>query len=711
MYEEYLAILARVLTAQTVEDEGVNNAYQLVDELYKTLEDVYFPSMPQLSERLQHTLDSVKGMSICPEVVGKEVWALYNHYTNSVFPDIAFELACTDYQWISDIRSQIPMIILHSDEITIQAVNNFYGKSFLNRDEYEGLMKQSNRNKVALNRMVKFFIVGLPLKNKNKCYVVDNTYREISGIFAAVICNYIYKVNAQDIPYLSDRNFRNMKYVLTSQECYQQLLEKGSLEDNKVQCIKELKDTEPALNHKCANLSFLDEFRFAISPLLAFYNRQIADLEDKAGAIRNDLIRKNNWRLNEFEDEIVKELTEYKEARSKIADVLVRIENELIDIDVVLNERINKENACFTCRHKDMLFEYYFAIVGTDKSAEEEFIRHVFELQYEHKNLLMTYAKSVHGTSKKYTDEEKLKEEEWECAKMLLHFRKQPEVDEEIDRLIRMIGPSRFTTGEEWYYWSRIIKSENAIRKAIQMGCKIAMDKYYEDNQDDEYALKILSDHLYPQACIKLGDAMVLTEDKPITRFNDPRLFYYKVAAAVGSEDGMQKIVDIIYQNTVWQYFKNSGVPIKNRDAEIDIILTGEKLIDICSYLITKNKKETSNKEICAVIAFCLNQNWSEIHKTVYYSGTDAAHMCKGYMYEYGKYSNKDLEKALAQYDKVHTDEIPAVKNSRARLKRKLERMEKEREDEYDADKDYSATSTREYYGREGFLSRLFWWL
>ena len=77
------------------------------------------------------------------------------------------------------------------------------------------------------------------------------------------------------------------------------------------------------------------------------------------------------------------------------------------------------------------------------------------------------------------------------------------------------------------------------------------------------------------------------------------------------------------------------------------------------------------------VINFCLKRNISEIHSIIYKQGTDVAYYCKGYLKEYGLYNEKDLDKALKNYNKVNVSEIPAVTNAKDRVKYKIKEHKK----------------------------------
>ena len=65
--DNYLNVLAKVMREQVKETDVMNKLYHLVDEeLYSCLEQVQFPSTPELSGRLNQMLKFINGLSIYP---------------------------------------------------------------------------------------------------------------------------------------------------------------------------------------------------------------------------------------------------------------------------------------------------------------------------------------------------------------------------------------------------------------------------------------------------------------------------------------------------------------------------------------------------------------------------------------------------------------------------------------------------------------------
>ena len=119
--DNYLNVLAKVMREQVKETDVMNKLYHLVDEeLYSCLEQVQFPSTPELSGRLNQMLKFINGLSIYPELINKEIICLYGQYTNKLIDYIKTQINIRNYSWIEDCKTEIPIIINDSSNIELE---------------------------------------------------------------------------------------------------------------------------------------------------------------------------------------------------------------------------------------------------------------------------------------------------------------------------------------------------------------------------------------------------------------------------------------------------------------------------------------------------------------------------------------------------------------------------------------------------------------
>lgn len=685
----YLKILAKILNTETEESVEINELYDLVEkQLYNTLENVYFPSMPRLSKRLEKLLLSIKAISVCRQLIGKEVITIYGHYTNCLTEFIKKELNISGSNWISVRNLQIPIIILNDAELKIEAVNGSFGVSELKKRDYKMLLIESSAKHVALNKMVKFFIIRMPLSSPDRCFILDNSYHDATYYYDSVICKKIYNVTQEEQEYIKKNTLEGMDYILCQDNVYQFLSKKKYINGSKQ--IKSI--TDDFYDGNYVNVIFGDELNYALCNMMEYYNVNIYELSKQKKELEKDIIRDSDKLLSDFCDQIGKECKTLTKARDTIQEITDKIHNVVYRIDNELSKLLIGEHVYMSKRHKDMLFEYYFSIAGYDKNLETKCIKHIIDLGYDDAELLLDYSKSKNGSNNiRYNGD--ILYGDWEYAKMRIHFINGKEVTQEIATLIYTIGKSRLTEGNEWYYWGLLNDDDEALKKAVQLDCEMAESLlYYRYN--NKLQMDFLAQNLYLPACIEKGKNDVKNYIESINKITSSKLTYYKIAAAMGDTLAIQEIVDILYRNVIWKYFIEKGIPMTEMEDNSSFVEVGKQLLQICGYLLNNKVNTAKNKEISAVIQFCLNQNWSDIHSVFYSSSSDAAYICKGYMFEYGKYEQKNLDKALDRYSKVKTPGLKAVQNAKKRVKAKITTREKQKEDEYSKENDYSGYSS-----------------
>lgn len=690
--DNFLSALAKIMREQVKESNMMNNLYHIIDEeLYSCLAKVEFSSVPELSERLDLMLQYINALSLYPALVDKEVVSIYGYYTNQLFDDIKSEIKGRAYNFVRQYNTQIPILVISGNKVDIEVITPSYSKISLDKEEFELLLSQSKTRHIALNKLVKFFVIKLPMNREDKCFILDNTYMQLSEIYQELITTKIYKVSSQDVEYLKPWVFNSIDFIICDKQCEKLITDNNLLKQSNAEIICSIaKDN--VYKDKKAIISFLDIFMYSVCPLKDYYNKNINRFADILGVLTNDLVREDSDVLLNFYEDLKGKLETYQQAKEEVELILLRLENEIKNIDSHYDRVFPKAERIFTKCLKNLIFSYYFSVAGTDPKEEEKCLKRILDYGFEQHDLLLAYSKSINGKKEKCPSYNISSVRSWECAKMLVHFHDSIEIDSDITYLMKLIDEDNFTTGKEWYYWSQINNDDNALKTAIQMDSEMAKRKLYEEEGDDANVKTLLSSVLYPDACVERGiDEAFGSGD--VTNIHDKRLAYLKIAAAIGDRRGIEAIADILYKNVIWDYFSHKGTPIKNAQGNgyDEVYLT---VLSLCELLISQKIEVAKNKERVAIINFCLNRNISEVHATLYNKGSDAAYFCKGYLLEYGLYNTKDLDKALRCYDKVNGSEIPAVSNAKKRVKSKIQTREKNKREEYDEDEDYSEYSS-----------------
>lgn len=687
--DNYLNVLAKVMREQVKETAVMNKLYHLVDEeLYSCLEQVQFPSTPKLSGRLNQMLKFINGLSIYPELINKEIICLYGRYTNKLINYIKTQINIRNLSWIEDCKTEIPIIINDSSniELEIDIVTSSFTKVSINKSEFELLLSESKKNGVAINQLIEFFVIRLTLKNTGKCYLLDNTYKQLTQIYDELITTKIYVANSKEIEHIKPEYIKNVKYLLYNNSDYQKA--RKLTVNNNVKLITKINFQE-IFENKMAIISFYDIYKYAICPLESYYNESIKNIIQNSDELTNDIIRNENDILKNLSKHFSEKLKNYQQNKELVDGVLFKLEEEIKVIDEDFNSKrtFSKNNCILNEYLKDCMFIYYFSVININQQEEKESIKRILDYGYKYSDLLLAFSKSINKKNTECPEYNDAIIKNWECAKMLLHFQKEKDINNDIESMVNSLGSDRVTTGKEWYYLSLIRNDKKALLKAVQLGCDMANKKMYDKNGDNMEVKKLLASVLYPDACIDIGMQEAYAGEK-IASISDKRLTYLKIAAAIGDNRGIQNIIDILFNNVIWEYFCYKGKPMENPEyySSYQVYLI---VYALCETMISQKINLAKYREYTAVINFCLNRNLSEVHSVLYNRGSDVAYFCKGYLAEYGLYNTMDLDKALNCYDKVDAKVIPAVTNAKKRVKAKIQTREKDKEDEYDKDEDY----------------------
>lgn len=652
--DNYLNVLAKIMREQENEFTKLSELYHIVDEeLYSCLEKVQFPGSAELSRRLNQMLQFINGLILYPELANKEVICLYDQNTNGLIKYIKSQINTEDYSWIRNFKTQIPIIIMDSPDVKIDIISTSFTKVTITKNELKTLILESENNNVEIDKLIKFLVFKIPLKNINKCFLFDNINEQLTELYDELIVTKMYFTDSQKI--------------------------------KKYKCI----NTEDIFKNRVAIISLYDVYKYSVAPVTNYYFNIIKRTKKNINELTQDFIRNQSEELDKLNEEFNEKLKKYENDKKIVDDVLFKLEQEIKIIDEQIFIEFSRKNGILNEFLKNCIFSYLFSIPEGDYQEEKECIKRIVDYGYEYSDLLLSYSRALNLKKVNLPTYDKKIIKNWECAKMLLQFENEEDINDDIKSMISSLGKDRVTTAKEWYYWSLIHDDKEALRLSVQLGCDMANKKLYNEGKNDMQTVQFLASILYPDACMMVGSEAIYG-GKPITSIKDKRLTYFKIDAAIGDNRGIQKIVDILYENVIWVYFSNIGEPIQKQDKDDEDLYLA--VLNLCEMLVSQKYNSYNNRERIAIINFCLNRNLSEVHNILYNMGSDLAYYCKGYLSEYGLYDSVDLDKALRLYNYVDSEVIPAVINGKKRVISKIETREKNKEEEYDEENDYQGS-------------------
>ena len=302
--DNYLNVLAKIIREQVKEPDMMNKLYHIIDEeLYSCLKKIKFPSLPELSKRLNQMLYYINGLSLYPELAHKEIICLYGHYTNELIDYVKPEVSINDYSWIENYRIEIPIIIVDSPSIEIDVVSQSFTKVTITKNELELLISESKNNKIAINKLIKFLVFKLPLKNIGKCFLLDNTYKQLTQIYDELIITKIYITAPQEVKYIKPGYISSVDYLYCIKNSEAESYVLKLISNSNVKWIKTINFADIFKNKK-AIISFYDIYKYAVSPMINYYNKNIKNITQNLGEITSDLVRNENEMLDDLSEKI-----------------------------------------------------------------------------------------------------------------------------------------------------------------------------------------------------------------------------------------------------------------------------------------------------------------------------------------------------------------------------------------------------------------------
>ena len=113
---------------------------------------------------------------LCPELAGTGCLLISDYHTNTLFEPFrrAF-LHWADIAPLFRLQTQIPFLIVDSEEDQLEVLNCANRHVALSPDEYELLLTESGKNRVALNKIVQSFCCAPRWRSKNVSLIFSIT--------------------------------------------------------------------------------------------------------------------------------------------------------------------------------------------------------------------------------------------------------------------------------------------------------------------------------------------------------------------------------------------------------------------------------------------------------------------------------------------------------------------------------------------------------
>lgn len=719
--KNYLAVLAKVMREKPSRNnvythrDTYNELYKIINVTFKNiLQKSTFPNAPDIAQKLDELTDSMEALFLCPDIIGKTCVSISNYGTNKVFEQLAHIFISGSFIFeIHDVFSQIPILIFNSEQDSIEVINYANERVSLSVEEYKTLVIESNKRKIALNKIVKVFIIKTLLRESNYCIISDNSYMVAGKMFERTISNQVIYLNHQGLERVVIKKLYGYDALIVDDKDIEiirkdrryanfNIIERSKLSDYL------FKESYPML------YGYLEHYKSIEAEILGYYSNQYEQVKKALQEVLGDIVRLgNNYNntiqaIRSFE---VNKKEKIEKEKKEIESVLFEIEKLIVEISRELEDTLT-ENKYVTSKTYNSVFKTLF-FNGKSAVTAQYVLSRLVSYGYKDMELVECYVKSMSGQRVIWNDYDVCKGQ-WAKAKMLLQICDLQKVPKDyLEKWIKVLG-NRISTGKEYYAKAMVSNFEDQIKYLM-----MSLDEGYEqagyvllDFYKYGYGninLMTLVNKLIPEACMILAEQN--SRERAIyNRFeslDDSRFVYYKLAATKLYAPAIGAIVDAIYESRfskAFQLQRDSENDLKNKD----ILENGYAICQLCRYLIDKMYNIQHYSEVLGVVLFSLNVNHSEAMSLLVKCQSAISYYCRGNMYEFGKGVSESLETALELYEiawalGLRTEQFVKRRNScKQKIKRKEEKESSSKYYQSTQDYSYSYQSTSSSYDDDG---------
>lgn len=667
----FLTALSKIMdeTAQKVMDPSYDDYYNFIyKEFLDELEETRYPKGPIIQKRLTAMLEEIEYLYLCPEVKYKTCILFKSRHMDDLFQllgDLFLEQKTVNFY--AKMRTEIPYLIFHTENEGIEVLNYANRRIPISKEEFQILLKLSSENKIALNKIIKHFIIKAPLKYKEQALLFDNLNEGLATQFSSSI---------------------NKQYSFKTT---------SAININKV--MKEVEKIKHPIYH-----GYEEELDRIAAEINNYYQTKIDNAESKLTDAKSDSVQQNT--KSTLDKKILALL---KRTNKKNID---RLEHEKLILDIELEElngklrpvikkisNLDMNNVEVPKKVIDNLFISLF--LESDEKNEEDIIKQLTKLKYNDMDLLFQYLGRF-SDNRSTVVLKAIGKDEWEKAKMYIALSRKEQEDNPLIRNYLKILKGKIDTNKE-YYLKSLYESGNEKISSLKMSYELGNRKagwelfeLYKQGVEGIDVQMFLS-NLNVEACILEAQKIIAESDYPINNLEDDRLTYYKIAASQNSLKAIAYIVDTIF-NSNFADAARLVVKSDNNSKVAKRIEMGEIIIYLCEYLINKQHKVKHYSEILGVVYFCLDKKMSTSFRLLNGIDTGVANFCKANMYRYGKGTTKNIKEALKHYEKAKSQ---GFNNSRLvrniyDCRQALDKQKNSKEEQYSQKTEYKREKINE---------------
>lgn len=714
IYKSFLTLLRRIMESLPPSGEALkkNRTFDLSayigkyeelavrlrheDGLVMKLAEKNYPDVAKVEVSLDHLLDSMNMLLLYPELNARPSFLFSASKICSLFSeDFAGCLFDMPSSWstpeshsvFEKYDTSVPFLIVDDPKCGFELLNYADTRISLEPDEYKWLILGCNEYGLDLNQIVKMFILHIPLKHPECCYVFD-TYqgkmrtclkRFLAGSFAwldessrldsaQLVRDYDHIICPGISP--SETSVGKAPFPL-----------RISNGDTVFYTLPYFRNHFP-FGTLVPVYGFYDEFLSIKSMVRSYYRREKSKRVARSVVLRNECTILESYEgkeksedfsalsRNEKKDDF--DTAALEENEKELNFVLDGTEAKIEEIRDILQDR-KSEKRFVPDSVSDLVFTTFFESgkwTGEDAASAvermrtlglpqcamiESFLEKTKSRSRSKKNDCSVVFASRHdpdATQKKVLTPQNA--ETWVEAKIMLELMDLSDPDiGTLNHLLNCIG-NHVSSGKEHYAGYLVYKDERYLWKALSSGYQISISDNAVLHDSKIETLEKLAMYLIPEACFELGkrrcDAYLKKCVNPSwVSLSDKPFFYLKIAAAKKYPPALRHIATIVYKYFVYNMLCAACNRISESRWKILTSIPCDEYLKKYSRIVHTICLELDDEDmldIRAVSAFCL-EYYVKAKKALEHPKTPEAFFCKGWMYWKGEGYVQDLTEAL----------------------------------------------------------------
>lgn len=661
-YTNFLAILLKLIDEKNIENLKFQKDYFYLEKQVDVLSELLYNKNCffnfEIVENLKNTIFINKINILFPFLIGK---------TGKMFFGMSYELEkimkkIYDVNFKFSCNKNLPMVVVPANVSNIEiGVVNYKNQIIeLTFDEYIMLNTEFYKENIDINKIIKCFVVFVPVKEKYQYSVLIPQYSSSTNDIFLMLNKFI-----SNQILVSDNNDNYLKQIskLSSKEI---LFIGNDIQLNKIRnknlLIKQivLEDVVKSFKENVFDINFVisEKLLNDLLKINIYYKDILFSLSKKINEVSKNLLYLDNYDVKE-------ELLDYQK---ELFDDKKNIENWLQEFDNKKNELIlmvekyeeclwqKKENDIYYTSEeyqKLLLINYFNYVYCENYNKAKENINKLKKIGYNRDYILLDFINYKQGFESKNTLSKKLQvlqKDKWEILKIYFEIVSDDFLEKEIEKLPMII------TGKEYYYLAKnefykkrkydVIKN---FCKSLELGyekSEIELSDIVKNFEAEDWVVEELAEKLIAEANYIIGKKNIKSKYKK-------GIVNLKIATSKKHENAMNDLVDILYDK--YEKYKYSDAK------KVENVNKIKKLIELYEYLNKINRKEIYNLKI-GIMYYKIEEYTRSYQLLKDLNYLEAQYTC-ALMYQYGNGVPKDLKIAKSYYEKMKSPYLKSEEN------------------------------------------------